>query len=421
MIEPPMKGKVDFDAFRYWATSQQRKDVMLRDSARIAEAESRKRDRTRQFFRAMASNDPLTKADLRLSLDEPMDGWNAASPRDGASPLSLTRGPSTAPASFHGVGDPQLLRRPMTTTGVPGSRRSTRRRPKSRSKDYRPDIELQFAHRRPLSPAGSSAAWPPMLPSRMSQTSTRVARTSQEKRNEGYKPHSFDELLRFTSPEGLSEGMGNPQLDMGGGFSPFHDSTPGSTRPASVRGQFQLEELRPKSAAALEMFYNSAAARLTRGARSEAVWGGGLAVASERRAATKTPLTTKPRLRDEYATAERQEVSGNWTRPGNARLGTPFVRPESPSGLRVSQSAVELTTSRGQSTEPWHDRLSSTASQLEPIPSFLDSTMGSRAYAGLGTRLNALHVTRKAEATKETATEGARYDRDAPLIARVQA
>lgn len=261
-----------------------------------------------------------------------------------------------------------------------------------------------------------------MLASRPSQTSTRVARTSQEKRDEGYKPHSFDDLLRFTSPQRFSEAMGDPQFDLDGGLSPSPGSTPGSTRPGlvpgSVRGQFQLEELRPRSAGALEMYYNSDAMRLSRGARSEAVWGGGLAVASEMRAATKAPLTTKPRVRDEYANAERQEVSGNWARPGNARLGTPFMRPESPSGLRVSQSAAELTNRSGQSTQPWHDRLSSTATQLEPIPSFLDPTMGSRAYAGLGTRLNALHVTRKAEAAKEAAKEQQRRQRNMTAMRR---
>ena len=41
LAEPPRKGEVDFDSFRWWATSQMEKDPALRESRRIAASDAR--------------------------------------------------------------------------------------------------------------------------------------------------------------------------------------------------------------------------------------------------------------------------------------------------------------------------------------------------------------------------------------------
>ena len=431
LLERPMKGQIDFDSFRYWATVQQSRDPALHETARISVAETRKQERKQEFFHAMVGSDPNTQAAITsgLSVDMPMSGWNDEA--TGGSPSEPTptplRQPASAPASFEGVGRlASSLRQPATSTGVPGRR--SRRRSGAKRNDKRPLIELQLSHRRPLTPSGSSAAWPPMLPARASTlgASKMAARTSQQKRNDGYRPHTFDELLLINSTDDMEDAtayMNGRSATRADGSS----SSSSSGRPQSVRGTFRPVQLRPTSAGALESYYNSDDARLTRGARATAVWGSGLAVASEKRAASKIPLTTKPHRREPEATEARQRVPGNWQRPGNARLGTPFARPQSPSGLAPSRSMVELG-GREAGKQPWHERLSSTGSRLERLPSFLDPSTGGRQYPGLGTRLNALHATRNADAavvphtglaTKQYEDDFA-SDRDAPLIARFE-
>ena len=381
LMEPPLQGQIDFDTFRYWATGQQSKDPALQEPTRISQAEVRKLDRRKQFFCAMVESDPQRKETPGLSVDAPAFGNDdtVCSPTI-FTPMSQ-RQPSSTPATTHGIGQATTSRpQPATSTGVPGQRDRTSRRSGRRRTDRRPAIELLFAHRRPLTPSGSSAAWPPMLPARGSTLGVKAttARTSQEKRNDGRRPRTFDELLQLTASD-------DENATMTAGWPNFADgsiASPGQS--LSVRGKFQPVDLRPKSAETLQRFYNSDAARLSRGSSAKAIWGAGLAGASEKRTAAKRSAGTK----------------------------TPSLR----------QLATAMDSTPGK-FELWHERLSSTVSHLEPVPSFLDSTRGGRQYPGLGTRLNALHATRKAEATAHHSDRprfgmGAGIDGE-PLIARV--
>ena len=378
LMEPPLQGQIDFDAFRYWATGQQSKDPALQEATRISQAEARKLDRRKQFYCAMVESDPQRKETPGLSVDASAFRRNDNTTRSQtpSTPISQ-RQPSSAPATIHGIGHATTCPQPATTTEVFGQRDRTGRRSGRRRTDRRPTIEILFSHRRPLTPSGSSAAWPPMLPAHVSTlgVKTMTARTSQGKRNDGRRPRTFDELLQLTASDDDNAGMTVEWSDFAGG------STVSPGQPSSVRGKFQPVELRPKSAEALQRFYNSDAARLSRGSSAKAIWGAGLAGASEKRSAAKSSAGTKTQRLRQLATAGH---------------------------------------SMPETLELWHERLSSTVSRLEPVPSFLDSTQGGRQYPGLGTRLNALHATRKAEATarhSDRPLSGTGIDGE-PLIAR---
>ena len=93
LAEPPRKGEVDFDSFRWWATSQMEKDPALRESRRIAASDARKRQRTREFLQAMVGSEAADgdgNGPTHPLLVEPgSDGWNGDE-TNSAAPLEAT-------------------------------------------------------------------------------------------------------------------------------------------------------------------------------------------------------------------------------------------------------------------------------------------------------------------------------------------
>lgn len=384
LIQPPLKGQVDFDAFRYWVTRQQSLDPAVRDTARISKAQAIKRDRQKQFFDAMVENDPQSKDAPGLIVDVPASGRDYEIARSPTlfNPMSQ-RQPCSAPLTAEGIARTVIASpQPTTSTRVPDGRgRIRNRRSRGPRNFHRPTIELRLSNRRPLSPAGSSAAWPPMLPTRMSTmgAKTIAARTSQEKRNDSYRPHTFDDFLH-TECDDKSFAIASEWLEFGDGSlaSPSHLNL--------VHGKFKPIELRPKSAEALHRWYSSDAARLTRGSSAEAIWAVGPAGASEKRSVAKLPVGTMSQL----------GATGSWQSHANARPGTAGTRTRSSPGRAPSRSSdpgVPLDEPSTATLAPWFVRLSSTSPKLEPVPSFLDPTRGGRHYPGLGTRLNTLTET----------------------------
>lgn len=420
LVQPPLKGQVDFDAFRHWVTVQKSTDPALRETTRISQVEARKQNRKSSFFRAMVESETQSKDSVGLSIDVPPPRWDdetARSPTDTVRISQRDSQPVSVPANFEGVRHPTAVsnRQPATSTGIPQRDSCRRRRSGNRRKDHPSPIELQFGHRRPFSPSGSSAAWPPMLPARASTLGAKrtTARTSQAKRDDGRRPRTFDELLQLTTCK-------DELLEMTPGWTRFSDiSISSGGAPSSVRGKFQPAELRPKSAEVLDSFYNSDAARLSRGSSAEAIWGAGPAGAIEKRVATKLLAGEMPQRLSHLTTTARKRVSGHWQHWSDARLG--LIAPSKSMDVGAPTDGVSLPTKPA----PWHERLSSSGrtSQLEPVPSFLDSTRGGREYPGLGTRLNALHATRKVDAAARGADGPGGRDLEfgidsIPLVAR---
>ena len=361
LAEPPRKGEVDFDSFRWWATSQMEKDPALRESRRIAASDARKRQRTREFLQAMVGSEAADgdgkKPTHPLLVEPGSDGWNGDETTNDIN-LPLSRGPATAPASFqNGVRSPALhARRNRRRVQRPGRQD---RSPRTGRRSPRPAIEAMLAHRRPLTPAGSSAAWPPTLPSRFSPwcVGKPHARTSEQNRLDSTRPSTAGATFAgwpFASSE----------------VSPYADMPMSAPAPSVGVSASADEEMAAASMASLDRFYKGRGARSTRPDAGD-VWAGGSAARSEERAAEG--------LRDT-----------KWDRPGNSRLRTPFSRPLSP--LRAERAR------RGSAPHQpagWWDRLAAEEpSLLDAMPPWLDSTRGRTSAwsgSGLGTRLNALH------------------------------
>eukprot|EP01043_Picozoa_sp_COSAG02_P017924 COSAG02_NODE_824_length_16741_cov_16.319733_3_plen_1657_part_00 len=401
LIQPPLKGQVDFDAFRYWVTRQQSLDPAVRDTVRISKAQARKRGRRKQFFDAMVESDPQNKDAPGLVVDVPVSGRNYEIARSPTlfTPMSQ-RQPCSARLTAEGTVRPVITsRQPATRTRVPGGLgRGSSRRSHGQRKFHRPTIELRLSNRRPLSPAGSSAAWPPMLPTRMSTlgAKTTAARTSQEKRNDSHRQHKFDDLL-YTTCDRKNFAIASERLEFG------DDTIASLSHLNPACGKFKAVELRPKSAEALHRFYSSDAARLTRGSSAEAIWAVGPAGASEKRTGAKLPVGTMTRRLSQLGATTSWQSQAN-VRPGTASTRTHPSPSRAPS--RSSDPGVPLDEPSAASLAPWCARLSSTASKLEPVPSFLDSTRGGRHYPGLGSRLNMLHVTRKEKTASIDQSDG---------------